>query len=237
MVVTTQVLDVEEAIFTTRAVRRLRPDPVPDAVVWAVLDAAIRGPSGGNAQRWGWVVVADPAVKACIGAWYREAWDGLRRGRRQRLRAVLARLTRGRVPADNAEPDDVNYRSGQHLAQHIAEAPVWIVAVVCGVPGQPSLADGADIFGAVQNLMLAARKHGLGTTLTMLHRRREAEVMALLGLPADARPVALVPMGYPESGPFGPAQRRPVESVVHWGRWGATRPRLDGRSLSDTGTG
>ena len=78
---------------------------------------------------------------------------------------------------------DPNYRAGEHLAANIGRAPVWVFAIVEDVEGTPTVVHGANIFGAVQNLMLAARAHGLGSTLTMLHRQHETEVAALLGLP------------------------------------------------------
>jgi nitroreductase len=239
---TSDPLDVAEAIFTTGAQRRLKPDPIPGWTIWAVLDAAIRGPSGGNGQRWAWVVVTDDEVKRQIAAWYLEAWNALSMGRRARLRRAVKQVVgrRGEVsemepgapspPVASTGPDDRNYRSGEHLAKNIASAPVWIFAVVTGIKGEPSVVDGADIYGAVQNLMLAARKYGLGTTLTMLHRQHEKEVAATLGLPRDARALALIPMGYPESGRFFTSRRHPVETVTHWEQWGErrTRPPLEG---------
>ena len=213
-------LDVEAAIFSTPAVRRLKPDPVPEAVIWATIDAATRGPSSGNDRRWGWVVVRDEAIKQIIGRWYLEAWQQLEPGRRERLRAVATRLLGRGEPDAKPLSDDPNFRSGDHLAHNIARAPVWIFAVLRGISGQPSLVDGADIFGAIQNLMLTARKYGIGSTLTMLHRRREQDISRVLGLPPDARPIALIPMGYPESGRFHTPRRPPVETVTHWERWG-----------------
>jgi nitroreductase len=221
------LLDVEAAIFSTPAMRRLRPDPIPDAILWATIDAATRGPSSGNTRRWGWVVVRDQMIKQVIGRWYLEAWDQLRPGRRERLRSVAGRVLGREAPDTHRQSDDPNYRSGQHLAHNIARAPVWIFAVLRGIPGKPSLIDGADIFGAVQNLMLTARKYGVGSTLTMLHRQREADVARLLGLPPDARPIALIPMGYPESGRFHPPRRPPVDTVTHWERWGNQRARTE----------
>jgi nitroreductase len=218
-------LDVEAAIFSTPASRRLKPDPIPEGVIWATIDAAIRGPSSGNDRRWGWVVVRDESIKRVIGEWYLEAWNGLGQGRRNRLRTLAGRLVR-RTSHDGAPPsDDPNYLSGVHLAHNIARAPVWIFAVLRRISGEPSLVDGADIFGAVQNLMLAARKHGVGCTLTMLHRQRESDVSRLLALPPDARPIALIPMGYPESGRFHTPRRPPAEMVIHWERWGNQRER------------
>jgi nitroreductase len=222
-----ELLDVIDAIFTTGAQRRLKPDPVPDWMVWTVLDAAIRGPSGGNSQRWAWVVVTDDEVKGHIGAAYLDAWNSLRMGRRARVRRQLNALV-GRQPIDSELDEarkDPNYRSGEHLANNIARAPVWIFAAVRGIKGEPSAADGADIFGAVQNLMLAARKLGLGTTLTMLHRRDEASVASMLGLPNDARALVLIPMGFPTTATFVTNRRRPVETVTHWERWGSMRTR------------
>jgi nitroreductase len=120
---------------------------------------------------------------------------------------------------------DPNYWAGEHLAANIGRAPVWVFAIVEGVTGTPTVVHGANIFGAVQNLMLAARAHGLGSTLTMLHRQRESEVASLLGLPEGARALALIPIGYPESGRFFRTRRRPVETVVYWDRWGEARRR------------
>jgi nitroreductase len=218
-------LDVETTIFSTPAIRRLKPDAVPDEVIWAAIDAAIRGPSSGNERRWAWVVVRDSETKQLIGQWYREAWEQLKPGRRERLRSLGGRLI-GRPPAETGNlASDPNYRSGLHLANNIGRAPVWIFAVLRGISGEPSLVDGADIFGAIQNLMLTARKYGVGSTLTMLHRRRERDVANVLGLPPDARPIALIPMGYPTSGRFHTPRRPPVETVAHWERWGVLRAR------------
>jgi nitroreductase len=220
-------IGVIDAIFTTGAQRRLLPDPVPEEVVWAILDAAIRGPSGGNGQNWRWVVVTDPATKAPIAARYLDAWNSLAGGRRVQLRRIVDRATRrpDRAGAELVKARaDPNYRAGEHLAMRIAEAPVWVFAVALGVRGEPSVVDGANVFGAVQNLMLAARVHGLGSTLTMLHRQHEAEVAALLGMPEDARALALIPLGYP-SRPFFEVRRQPVETVAYWEHWGVTRAR------------
>lgn len=218
-------LDVIDAIYTTRSMRRLRPDPVPEDVIWALVDAAIRGPSSGNVQRWGWIVVTDPSVKTVIAGWYQQAWAELGNGRRERLRRLLSRVAPTFRPAPTPTANrDPNHESGEHLANNLAAAPVWIIATQSGVSGEPGLVDGADIFGAVQNLMLAARKYGLGSTLTMLHRRREADVASLLGLPEGVVTVALIPIGYPERS-FSTPKRRPVEEVLHWGRWGVRRER------------
>ena len=81
-------LPVLEALHSTPARRYLSPEPVPDEVIWAILDAAVRGPSGGNQQGWGWVVVTDPATKAQIAAWYLEGWDAAYGRRREEILAA-----------------------------------------------------------------------------------------------------------------------------------------------------
>ena len=87
---------------------------------------------------------------------------------------------------------------------------------------------GASIDGAVQNLILAARAYGIGTTLTTLYARHEDGVRDLLGLPGDALTMGLLPLGYPARGRWAQPKRRPVQDVVHWNRWGATRQRVEG---------
>lgn len=202
------------AVVTTRAMRYLKPDPIPDDVVWAILDVAIRGPSAGNQQNWGWVVVRDPETKARIADWYREAWQALYGKDRDRHMAGESALGRA------------NYVAAEHLAMNIEYAPVWVFPVLRDVAGATSPRTGSSIYGAIQNLMIAARAHGVASVLTSLYAvGHEAEVNELLGLPADARTFALVPLGYPARGQFAMPKRPPVETVVHWERWGAVRPR------------
>ncbi len=202
-------MDVFEVINTTRAMRRLRADPVPDELVWKVLEAAIRAPSGGNRQPWGFIVIRDEETRKKIGEWYLEAWNNTY-GRMKE--AVTADAQGARM-----------YSSADYLANHLAEAPVLIIAAVrSGAVGtSPS---GSYIYPAVQNLMLAARALGLGTTLTTLHRAHESDVKALLGIPDDIETMALIPMGWPE-GKFGVGARRPVEEIAFWEKWGERKDR------------
>jgi nitroreductase len=207
-------MDIFEAMYTLRAMRRLKPDPVPEELVWKVLDAAIRAPSGGNAQPWAFVVVTDAAKKKQIGKWYVEAWNAAYGGPAAR-EAMLANPVMART-----------FKSADHLANNIADVPVLIFA--CVMPGQTAATSGAgpNIYPAVQNLMLAARALGLGTTLTTLHRAHEQDVKALLGIPPDYDTMAMVPLGSPK-GNFGSGPRKPVEKVTHWEAWGTGRePKL-----------
>ena len=198
-------MELSEAIHTQRAVRRFRPDPVPDALVRRVLDAAIRAPSGGNSQPWVFLVLRDAEVKRQVGAYYKRAWDETGMGR-------LARdpdPSRARV-----------YTSASYLAERMGEAPALILVCIQGRDGGV-ITDGASIYPAVQNLMLAARGLGLGTVITTIHRRYEKEIAALLGIPDGVQTAALIPMGYPAEGTgFGPTGRKPVEDVAFQDRWG-----------------
>src|SRR5947208_2566591 len=116
-------IDLFEAIHSTRAMRYLKPDPIPTAIIRDLLDAAIRGPSGGNTQAWGWIVVTDLATKRPIAEWYREGWQATYgQDREEQLRR-----------ADTGGLGRANYLSAEHLANHLEEAPVWIFPVLRNV--------------------------------------------------------------------------------------------------------
>ena len=152
-----------ETIYSMRALRRFRPDPIPDEVLFQLFDAAIRAPSGQNAQDWRFIVITDPAVKAKMQGWAEEGW-----GRYQ--------------PEFSAHPDKIDdlprtqrltLRSVEHLVTHLGEAPA-IIAVL-GMKGRHST-PGGSTFPAVQNLMLSARALGLGCSVFNLPMRGGAEL-------------------------------------------------------------
>lgn len=203
-------MDIYDAMYTLRAMRRLKTEPVPEELVWKVLDAAIRAPSGGNLQPWGFVVVTDPEKKRRIGEWYLEAWD---KGYAPVKDVMMADPVRART-----------FKSAEHLANNIAEVPVLIFATVRAANVAETSGVGPNIYPAVQNLMLAARAEGLGTTLTTLHRAHEADVKALLGIPDGVETMAMIPLGWPK-GKFGSGPRRPAEEVTHWDSWGNNKKR------------
>ncbi|MBK6662794.1 MAG: nitroreductase family protein [Thermoflexaceae bacterium] len=210
-------IDVLEAMYTTRAMRRLKPDPIPAETLRAILDAAIRGPSGGNSQGWAFVAVQDPALKLQLEEVYRPALEALFQPGgpyHKPLNSEDAELAaRTRKMADSA----------LHLAHHLHEAPVIIVPCV-RTGGRPTdISTGSSIYPAVQNLMIAARAFGIGSTLTTVHRMRQDDVRAALGIPADYETAALIPLGYPR-GRWGVAARRPVEEVAFGDRWGEPLP-------------
>ncbi len=200
--------DLFEIMRTTRSMRRLKPDPVPAELVRKILEAGVLAPSGGNMQRWRFLVVRDPAVKRTVGAYYKRAWDEV----------VAPRyLAREPAPGTSLERFRRMLDAAQYLADHIHEAPVWIVPCMEGAT--PSRTSGSSIYPAVQNMLLAARALGLGATLTTLYLIFEKEVEAALGLPADVHSYALLPIGYP-MGRFGPVRRVPLSDVVYEDQWG-----------------
>jgi len=208
-------LDVLEALHSTPARRYLKPDAIPEDVLWALLDAAIRGPSGGNSQGWGWVVVTDPAVKKQIADWYREGWNAAYGVRREAIMADESGMGLGRR----------NFLSADHLAAHLEEAPVWIIPVLENAAKSRSPRTGSSIYGAVQHLILAARAYGIGATLTSLYAGHEDETKQLLGIPEEHLTMGLIPLGYPAQGRWAQPKRKPVDQVTYWDRWDTTRTR------------
>jgi len=200
--------DLFEIIRTTRSMRRLKPDPVAPALLRQVLEAGTCAPSGGNMQSWRFLLVRDPAIKAAVAHWYRRGWH-----------EKVAPGYRASAPPPGSSLDRFHrmLAAAEHLADHLHEAPVWIVP--CLVGGTHGRTSGASIYPAVQNMLLAARALGLGATLTTLYLLFEREAEAALGLPPDAHSYAIVPIGYP-LGKFGPVARTALEDVVFADRWG-----------------
>ena len=212
-------VDLYDAASTTRAVRRLRPDPIPDDTLRRVLRAATWAPSGGNLQPWHVIAVRDPGRKRALGELYRELWSDYASQRR----ALIEPL-----PANIREPAERALAAGDHLAEHMGEVPV--INTFCFHPerlhitdgelGRPSVVGGASLYPAVQNLLLACRAEGLGCVLTTLLCSREKEVRMLLEIPEPWATCAFVPIGWPVASGHGPISRRPVEQVAFADRFG-----------------
>jgi len=203
-----EIADLFEIIRTTRSMRRLKSDPVPSELIRKILEAGVCAPSGGNMQRWRFLVIRDPKVKETVGALYKRAWD----------EQVAPRYRAGEpAPGMSRERFLRLLDAAEYLAAHIHEAPVWIVPCLEG--GTPMRTSGSSIYPAVQNMLLAARALGLGTTLTTLYLQFEQEAEAALGLPPGVHSYALLPLGYP-IGRFGPVRRVPLADVVYEERWG-----------------
>jgi nitroreductase len=198
---------------TQRAMRRLHPDPVAREDVLRLIQSATRAPSGQNLQPWDFIVVTDPELRRRIGRLYKPLWK------------VYVTAMRNRSRRESWQK---MMRSGDYLAEHLAEAPVLIV--VCSRPAYPRILKAGrvgqygSVFPAIQNLMLAARALGLGATPTTLHLTRERAFKRILGIPRRVRPVVLMPVGFPR-GRFGEAARLAPDQVLHWDRWDAAVAR------------
>ena len=205
-----------EIIGSTRAMRRLKPDPVPDELVRKILEAGVCAASGGNNQRWRFMVVKDRSIKEQVQKWYQKAFD-----------EVVGPRYRNSEPPPGSSPG--RYRrqhdAVEYLTEHYHEAPVWIVACQDDGEAAPSRSSGASIYPAVQNMLLMARALGLGATLTTRHLRHEREVEEILGLPHGVHSYAILPIGYP-MGNFGPVRRGPLSDVVFQDKWGEPFPAL-----------
>jgi nitroreductase len=203
--------DVFEIIHSTRAMRRLKPDPVPDELIRNILLAGQAAASGGNTQRWRFLVLKDPEIKKKVQVYYKKAFDEVV-GPRYASSAP--------PPGSDAAKYSRQHRAVEYLTDHYHEAPVWIVACLEDGPvSGPGRSAGASIYPAVQNMLLAARALGLGATLTTRHLLYEKEAEAALGLPPGVRSYAILPIGYP-MGKFGPVGRGPLTEIVYQDRWG-----------------
>ena len=222
-------MDLHEALYTTRAMRRVRPDPIPLDAQARILDAAIRAPSGGNQQNWRFLLVDDPGVKASLAPLYKDSIDRL--WTTIYAPAVAAAREHPEDPA-NAQFAKVQ-RSAQWLADHFEEVPLYLF------PFARQDKTGGSIYPAIWSAMLAARAEGVGTCLTtVLGLFHGEEALEILGVPADKGWImaGCISMGYP-TGPWGVAARRPVHEVAarnHWDQplgvevpdplWSAGRP-------------
>lgn len=192
-----------DTLYAQRAIRYLKPDPIPDEVLEQILGAALRAPSGGNSQPWAFIVVRDPERKKQLAIWYKDFWDNVYSKREDRHGTTV-------------------YRSAEHLVHHFAEAPVAVIPCIRGAKGTSSdkLTTGASIYPAAQNLMLAATGLGVGSVITTFLQNSEDKVKEILGIPDDYQTACAIPMGYPSGEEtFGGAQRRPLADVVHYDKW------------------
>ena len=201
--------DIFEVMSTMRAMRRLKPDPVPDELINKILQAGQWAPSGGNSQTWRFLVVKDAQIKKQIQVYYKRAYD-----------EVIGPRYASSAPPPGSDPERYKrqHSAVEYLTDHYHEAPVWIVA--CLRDGEnPNRGAGSSVYPAVENMLLAARALGLGSTLTTRHMMFGKEVDAILGLPADVHSYAILPIGWP-MGKFGPLGRGPLSDVVYQDKWG-----------------
>lgn len=199
-------------MFSMRSMRRLKPDPIPEATLRKIVEAGIHAPSGGNRQEWGFILVRDPELKRFI---------------RDRYQATQQQMAALQPPLSELPPDRQRARkAGMYLSEHMHEAPVLLLACMAKtypawkehVRGSTATVH-ASIYPAVQNILLACRAHGIGATLTTTHCMFEEELKQKVGVPENMEISALLPLGFPK-GKFGPTKRNPVDEVLFWDRWG-----------------
>ncbi len=202
-------MPLDEAMTTQRAIRRLKPDAVPDDLVLRLIELALKAPTGGNAQGWEWIVVRDPAVKASLARQNRRAF---------RIYGAIGRRVTANDPKLSRLLDAVQWQ-----ADHFEEVPVVVVACLRGFrlafPNAVASSYYGSIFPSVQNLLLAARASGLGAALITLPLWSTFAARRILGLPWNVTPCAVIPLGWP-IGRYGPTTRRDVGDVVSLDRYG-----------------
>jgi len=226
-----------DIMYSCRAMRRLKPDPVPEEVLLQLVDAALQAPSSSNAQNWRFVIVREPATRARIAAEWRKGWAWYKDT------IGTAGLRAGEDPGGRERAR----RAGDYLVDHLEDLPALIFvgikrdALVAralaststvraairhfGLGGALKLfaaagranqtGIGATAYPAVQNLLLAARALGLGAVLTTPQLFTPGAYERILGLPRDVALTAVIPVGYPK-GKFGPVSRPPAAQVVSW---------------------
>lgn len=204
-------MGIFEVMYHCRAMRRLKPDPVPEELLIRLVDAGNQAPSGSNAQNGRWIVVREQGVKDRLAALNKEAVT----------RYAQVRPTE--MPGQDAEKRQRMLNAVVWQADHFAEMPALIVACLefaSEPPDRFSVGAGAggSIWPGVQNVLLAARALGLGAAPTTLGLSNRAAAREALGLPATIEPFCIIPVGWPK-GRFGPVTRRPVNEIMRWDRW------------------
>ena len=211
-----------DAIMTQRAVRRVLPDPVDDAVVLKCIELALRAPTGADGQNWEFIVVKDGRIKEKLAKRYRQGW-------KVQYYGLIRRI------ADRDESMAKIARAVQWQVDHFAEIPVVVVACLrlsaregrlpfVRMPHAAESAYWGSIYPSVQNLLLTARAMGLGASLITLPLWSRTSARRLLNLPTSVTPCCIVPLGWPR-GRYGPTTRKPVEQVTHRDAYG-NRPWL-----------
>lgn len=207
-------MGIFEVMYNCRAMRRIKPDPVPEEMLLRLIDAANQAPSGSNAQNGRWMVVRDPAQKAKLAELNHRAVTAY---------AAPNSARPASLPHQTADARARMLAAVVWQAEHFAEIPAHVIACLqMGAPVRDTFSAGAgaggSIWPGVQNLLLAARALGLAATPTTLGLVDRPAAKAVLGLPEDIEPFCIIPVGFP-MGKFGPVTRRPVTEIMRWDRW------------------
>ena len=206
-------MDVFEALYTTRAMRRVSEDPIPDDVLKQMVDAGIRAPSGSNRQGWKFIVVTDLEIRNKLGDLYREAWDFYVK----EFYGGTSDLGASNVIDDEKAEQVIRItKSATWLSENFHKVPAMFVVLSRNDP------TGSSIFPAIWSLMLAGRAHGIGTCLTtVLGMFKPQKAFEILNIPSDKgwKIDAVVTAGFP-LGKWGVAKRIPVDEVTYLNTWG-----------------
>ncbi|MEE8310751.1 MAG: nitroreductase family protein [Candidatus Binatia bacterium] len=229
-----------DIMYTCRAMRRLKPDPVPEELLVKLIEAATQAPSSSNNQCWRFVIVRDRETKQRISEHWRRGWAWYQ----DALASAPAR------PGEDLDARLRQRKAGDYMIEHMAEIPALIFvcmkkdAVMAKALQSPRVVTAAlrhfgpagtlrflmgagragttgidsTAYPAVQNLLLAARALGLGTVLTTPHLFTPGAYEEILGIPADVTLTAVLPVGYPK-GKFGPVSRPPARTLISWDRY------------------
>lgn len=204
----------DELLSTTRAVRkRLDLDrPVEQDVILECLRLGIQAPTGGNTQRWRWLIVDDPDKRRGLAELYRRSFRPYMEARRAEAEAA------GREAVTAVAESSI------YLADNLERVPVHVIPCQLDrVSERPSVAEAAGYYGSilpgVWNFMLALRSRGLGSAWTTLHLVYEQEAAELLGIPDTVTQAALIPVAYYTGDSFKPAKRRPIEEITYRNGW------------------
>ena len=205
-----------EGLATTRAIRRYRDEPVPDDVLRDILFAATRAPSGSNRQPFRFIVLTDgpraAQAKLLIAESARRVWSG-------------KRSADGYDAGSGREDDSPKARMARSMQAYVDDferVPVLILPCLVRYRGANTF-EGASIYPACQNILLAARALGYGGVLTGFHLGAEAELRELLDVPDGVVMAATITIGRPRGG-HGPVRRRPMSELVYSDRWGDSAP-------------
>ena len=205
-------MDVFEALYTTRAMRRVKEDPIPDEIIKSMIDSAIRAPSGSNRQDWRFLAVTDQKVRNQLANIYRETWDYYVKSFYSNSSDLGASNLKDKEQIESVRRIS---NSASWLAENYDKVPLLVLAFSRNDP------TGSSIYPAIWSLMLAARSHGIGTCLTTVMSFKTEEVYEVLDIPADKGWAlnATITAGYP-LGKWGVAERKPVEEVTFLNKWG-----------------
>lgn len=200
-----------DAMFTQRAIRYWQDKPVPRDVLERVIESASKAPSGSNLQPWVFIVLDDAASRGQIGDALKAIYEG------GPLKEMIAR---GEQVEDRSQR--LMMKGAKSFFSNLASAPAMVIPCLYKLssptPDPGSLEAGSSIYMAVQNLMLSARGLGLGTVMTTAHTLINDSLREITGIPDNAYPVALIPIGYPDAN-FGPTKRKGLDEILRWNTW------------------